>query len=83
MPDPGGNIYSFPGHGGPQFFVPLHTYINIPPWFSKQNSHSRLAAAGSTWLRLCEPCLEHIDNNFKPLDTIQKGEFSATASTPS
>ena len=22
--------------------------------------------------RLCEPCLEHIDNNFKPLDTIQK-----------
>ena len=26
--------------------------------------------------RLCEPCLEHIDNNFKPLDTIQKGEFS-------
>lgn len=26
--------------------------------------------------RLCEPCLEHIDNNFNPLDTIQKGEFS-------
>ena len=26
--------------------------------------------------RLCEPCLEHIDNNFKPLDAIQKGEFS-------
>ena len=26
--------------------------------------------------RLCEPCLEHIDNNFKPLDTIQKGEFA-------
>ncbi len=51
MPDPGGNIYPFPGHGGPQFFVPLHTYINIPPWFSKQNSPSRLAAAGSTWLR--------------------------------
>ena len=25
--------------------------------------------------RLCEPCLEHIDNNFKPLDAIQKGEF--------
>ena len=44
MPDPGGNIYPFPGHGGPQFFVPLHTYINIPPWFSKQNSPSRLAA---------------------------------------
>ena len=28
----------------------MHTYINIPPWFSKQNSPSRLAAAGSTWL---------------------------------
>ena len=26
--------------------------------------------------RLCEPCLEHIDNNFKPLNAIQKGEFS-------
>ena len=26
--------------------------------------------------RLCEPCLEHIDNNFNPLDTIQKGEFA-------
>lgn len=26
--------------------------------------------------RLCEPCLEHIDNNFRPLDTIQKGEFA-------
>lgn len=27
--------------------------------------------------RLCEPCLEHIDNNFKPCsDTIQKGEFA-------
>ena len=25
--------------------------------------------------RLVEPCLEHIDNNFKPLDAIQKGEF--------
>ncbi|WP_294628983.1 inorganic phosphate transporter [uncultured Bacteroides sp.] len=25
--------------------------------------------------RLCEPCLEHIDNNFNPLDAIQKGEF--------
>ena len=28
----------------------MHTYINIPPWFSKQNSPSRRAAAGSTWL---------------------------------
>lgn len=26
--------------------------------------------------RLCEPCLKHIDNNFNPLDAIQKGEFS-------
>lgn len=26
--------------------------------------------------RLCEPCLEHIDNNFKPLNPIQKGEFA-------
>ncbi|WP_291528120.1 inorganic phosphate transporter [Bacteroides sp. UBA939] len=26
--------------------------------------------------RLCEPCLEHIDNNFKPFDAIQKGEFT-------
>ncbi len=26
--------------------------------------------------RLCEPCLEHIDNNFNPLDAIQKGELS-------
>ena len=26
--------------------------------------------------RMCEPCLEHIDNNFKPLDAIQKGEFT-------
>ena len=26
--------------------------------------------------RLCEPCLEHVDNNFKPLSTNQKGEFS-------
>lgn len=25
--------------------------------------------------RICEPCLEHIDNNFNPLDAIQKGEF--------
>ncbi len=29
--------------------------------------------------RLCEPCLEHIDNNFNPLDTIKKGEFSDVA----
>ena len=34
--------------------------------------------------RLCEPCLEHIDNNFNPLDAIQKGEFSdATEDTVS
>ena len=26
--------------------------------------------------RLCEPCLEHIDNNFKPLSAVQKGEFT-------
>ncbi|MCD8182230.1 MAG: inorganic phosphate transporter [Bacteroides sp.] len=26
--------------------------------------------------RLCEPCLEHIDNNFNPLDAIYKGEFA-------
>ncbi|MDR0893848.1 MAG: inorganic phosphate transporter [Prevotellaceae bacterium] len=26
--------------------------------------------------RLCEPCLEHIDNHFKPLTAIQKGEFA-------
>ncbi|CCX61122.1 putative uncharacterized protein [Bacteroides sp. CAG:598] len=26
--------------------------------------------------RLCEPCLEHVDNTFKPLDAIQKGEFA-------
>ena len=25
--------------------------------------------------RICEPCLEHIDNNFNSLDAIQKGEF--------
>ena len=25
--------------------------------------------------RLCEPCLEHVDNNFKPLNPTQKGEF--------
>ena len=29
--------------------------------------------------RLCEPCLEHIDNNFTPLDAIQKGEFTDVA----
>lgn len=29
--------------------------------------------------RLCEPCLEHVDNNFKPLDAIQKGEFADMA----
>ena len=29
--------------------------------------------------RLCEPCLEHTDNNFNPLDAIQKGEFSDVA----
>lgn len=29
--------------------------------------------------RLCEPCLEHTDNNFNPLDTIQKGEFGDVA----
>ena len=29
--------------------------------------------------RLCEPCLEHIDNNFNPLDAIKKGEFSDVA----
>ena len=29
--------------------------------------------------RLCEPCLEHIDNNFNPLDTMQKGEFADVA----
>ena len=26
--------------------------------------------------RLCEPCLEHIDNNFSPLNALQKGEFA-------
>lgn len=26
--------------------------------------------------RLIEPCLEHIDNNFNPLDNVQKAEFS-------
>lgn len=26
--------------------------------------------------RLCEPCLEHVDNNFKPLNASQKGEFT-------
>lgn len=29
--------------------------------------------------RLCEPCLEHIDNNFKPLSPQQKGEYSDIA----
>ncbi|NCC09900.1 MAG: inorganic phosphate transporter family protein [Bacteroidia bacterium] len=29
--------------------------------------------------RLCEPCFEHINNNFKPLDAIQKGEFADVA----
>ncbi len=29
--------------------------------------------------RLCEPCLEHIDNNFSSLDAIQKGEYGDTA----
>ncbi|MCK9160902.1 MAG: inorganic phosphate transporter [Bacteroidaceae bacterium] len=26
-------------------------------------------------LRLCQPCFEHVDNNFEPLDAIQKGEL--------
>ena len=32
MPDPGGNIYSFPGHGGPQFFrtfAHVHQYSTM------------------------------------------------------
>ena len=29
--------------------------------------------------RMTEPCKDHIDNNFKPLDTIQKGEFGKMA----
>lgn len=29
--------------------------------------------------RLCEPCLEHVDNNFNSLDAIQKGEFGDVA----
>ena len=29
--------------------------------------------------RLCEPCLEHVDNNFTSLDAIQKGEYGDTA----
>ena len=29
--------------------------------------------------RLCEPCLEHTDNNFNQLDAIQKGEFGDVA----
>lgn len=29
--------------------------------------------------RICEPCLEHIDNNFNPLQDIQKEEFQSIA----
>ncbi len=29
--------------------------------------------------RLCEPCLEHIDNNFNPLEEDQKKEFEAVS----
>ena len=29
--------------------------------------------------RMVEPCLEHIDNNFNPLDEIQKTEFTVVA----
>lgn len=29
--------------------------------------------------RMVEPCLEHIDNNFNPLDSIQKEEFTEVA----
>lgn len=29
--------------------------------------------------RFIEPCLEHIDNNFNPLDNVQKGEFSVVS----
>lgn len=29
--------------------------------------------------RMVEPCLEHIDNNFNPLDEIQKHEFAGVA----
>lgn len=29
--------------------------------------------------RMVEPCLEHIDNNFNPLDNIQKEEFTEVA----
>lgn len=29
--------------------------------------------------RMVEPCLEHIDNNFNPLDNIQKEEFTVVA----
>ena len=29
--------------------------------------------------RLCEPCLEHVDNNFSPLDETQKLEFHDVA----
>ena len=31
--------------------------------------------------RLCEPCLEHIDNNFTSLDAIQKGEYGDVATS--
>lgn len=27
-------------------------------------------------IRICDPCLEHIDNNFNPLEQVQKNEFS-------
>lgn len=29
--------------------------------------------------RMIEPCLEHIDNNFNPLDNVQKAEFSVVS----
>lgn len=29
--------------------------------------------------RMCEPILEHIDNNFNPLDEVQKEEFTAVS----
>ena len=31
--------------------------------------------------RLCEPCLEHIDNNFNPLDAIQKANSATRPKT--
>lgn len=31
--------------------------------------------------RMVEPCLEHIDNNFNPLDEIQKHEFNSVATS--